>query len=119
VVHRVEVHALEFQAASHANIPSLQRLVAIQRRLIQVSGIALLGGQKKLDRVADRASAELQRKYPDRTRFTADELVGVGSRQNDGALVVHFRRDESVTVLSYVVVVVPKSGEPSARLIER
>ena len=58
--HRVEVHALEFQATTHANIPSLQRLIAIQRRLIQESGIALLGGEKKLAKVAARASAELQ-----------------------------------------------------------
>jgi hypothetical protein len=117
--HRVEVHALEFQATSHANIPSLQRLVAIQRRLIQESGIALMGGEKKLDKLAARATKELRSKYPERAGFTTAELVGVGRRKADGARVVHFRREESATVLSYVIVIVPVNGETTVRLVER
>ena len=116
---RVEVHALEFQATSRANIPSLQRLVAIQRRLIQESGIALMGGEKKLDKLAARATKELRSKYPERAGFTTAELVGVGRRKADGARVVHFRREESATVLSYVIVIVPKTGEPTAQLLEK
>lgn len=117
--HRVEVHALEFQATTHASIPSLQRLVAIQRRLIFESGVALVGGEKELRDLAKRASKALQEKHPERAPFTTDALVGVGRRKTDGAHVVHFRREESAVVLSYAIVVVPPSGAPTVRLVER
>jgi len=116
--HRVEVHALQFEANAHPGIDSLQRLAAIQRRVIQVFSIALLGGEWRVARLRDLASAELRKHHPDRAPFTLDDLAAAG-RRSDGSLVAHFRRDESPTQLSYVVVLVPLEGDPQAQLAAR
>ena len=86
VSHRVEVHALEFQANAHRNIPSLQRLLGIQRRLIRESGTALIGGREELARLVTIATNELHKKHPERPGFTELDLVGVGKRRKDGAI---------------------------------
>jgi hypothetical protein len=116
--HRVEVHALQFEANAHPGIDPLQRLAAIQRRLIRVFSVALLGGEARAARLRDLASEELRRHHPGRAPFTLDDLAAAG-RRPDGSLVAHFRRDESATQLSYVVVLVPLEGVPVAQLAGR
>lgn len=116
--HRVEVHALQFEAKAHPKIESLQRLALIQRRIIREFSIALLGGERTAQRLCELASAELATHHPERAPFTLNDLAAAGRRKDD-SLVAHFRRDESATAFSYVIVLVPVEGEPIAQLAAR
>jgi hypothetical protein len=116
--HRVEVHALQFEAKAHPKIESLQRLALIQRRIIREFSIALLGGERRAQRLCDLASEELATRHPERAPFTLTDLAAAG-RRKDGSLVAHFRRDETATTFSYVIVLVPLEGEPTAQLAAR
>jgi len=113
--HRVEVHALQFEASAHPDIDALQRLARIQRRIVRDFSVALLGGPRRAADYAALATAELRRHHAERAPFTLRDLAAAG-RRPDGSLVAHFRRDESATELSYVVVLVPKDGDPVAQL---
>ena len=113
--HRVEVHALQFEAKAHPRIESLQRLALIQRRIIREFSIALLGGDRTAQSLCDLASAELAQRHPERAPFKLTDLAAAG-RRKDGSLVAHFRRDETATTFSYVIVLVPNEGEPKAQL---
>jgi hypothetical protein len=116
--HRVEVHALQFEAKAHPDIEALQRLARIQRRLIREFSVALLGGETRARELGELASAELRASHPDRAPFELADLAAAG-RRKDGSLVAHFRRDETATTLSYVIVLVPERGEPTAQLAGR
>lgn len=113
--HRVEVHALQFQANTHPTIAALQQLAAIERKLVRSSSVALLGGTDGAARVLALANEELARRYPQRTALALTDLAGVG-RRKDGARVAHFRRDESAREVSYVIVLLPVDGEPTAMM---
>jgi len=112
--HAVEMHALQFEATAHPKIGALQRLARVQRRIIRVFSVALLGGEARAGELRDAASAELKKHHPGRAPFTLNDLAAAG-RRPDGALVAHFRRDESPTKFSYVIVLV--DGEPRAQLV--
>ena len=114
-VHSVEVHALQFEAKAHPKIESLQRLALIQRRIIREFSVALLGGEQRARRLCDLASAELKLRHPQRAPFTLTDLAAAGRRKDD-SLVAHFRRDETATTFSYVIVLVPNEGESEAQL---
>jgi len=113
--HTVEQYALAFSARRYSKIAALQRLAAIERRLIHVAAIAHLGGDETAARMLRAANEQLAMVYPAVAPLTLNDLATAGTRR-DGARVAHFRRAATATSVTVATVVLAEGQDPVARV---
>ncbi|MEQ8787009.1 MAG: hypothetical protein RIC55_11945 [Pirellulaceae bacterium] len=114
----------ETKEASHyalgmtRNVEELQRLFAIQQRLMQLQSVIQLGGQEQVKKWLAVVNTELKAKFPDAPALTLEDFNSGGER-GDGSIYASFQRivkgDDPAAPPSEVIsgfVNKPAEGEP-------
>lgn len=91
--HAVEVYALHFTGREYPEVPMLQHLWQIEKRLKHIVGVCHLGGEKVLKTALDDVNRKLKDEIPDAAPFSAEDFVSA-SRGRNSTVIAAFQRDE-------------------------
>ena len=73
------------------SVPELDRLKAIQQRLMRVQSVVQLGGKEQVAKWLDIANEQLKAQHPDVAPLMADHLQS-GGKRSDGSVYISFAR---------------------------
>jgi hypothetical protein len=126
-VIRVTVDGRTKEASHYAlgiggKIEELERLAAIQRRLMQVQSVVQLGGKDQVAKWLEPINAELKKQHPDAAPLTGDDLQSGGERV-DGSVYLSFARtvgdDPAAARITSAFVNKPAAGEAKITVTHR
>lgn len=91
--HRCEVYAVDFVVTQFADIPELQRIARIQKRLMKLSYRAQLGSENQMTGILKAVNDALKKKSPKAKQLTLDDIQFAAAMQDKSFKVVFHRND--------------------------